>query len=76
MPPPTQFAGVFWGDYSGLAAYHGTAHPAWSDTRTPELIACPVAPGAPPALCTQLATTAPTANDQEAMTAALPVPLP
>ncbi len=73
MPPPTQFSGTFWGDYTGLAAYHGTAHPAWSDTRTPEVFACSV-PGSPPGLCTQLATNAPRANDQEAMTAGLGVP--
>ena len=40
--------GVFWGDYTGLAAFHGSAHPAWSDTRTPELVACsPVASARP-----------------------------
>ncbi len=74
MPPPTQFAGTFWGDYTGLAAYHGTAHPAWSDTRTPELFACPATGGQPPALCLQAAPNAAVANDQEAFTAAVPVP--
>ncbi len=75
MPAPTQFAGTFWGDYTGLAAYHGTAHPAWSDTRTPEVFACPVAAGQPPALCLQVGVgSAPAANDQEAFTAAVGVP--
>jgi hypothetical protein len=74
MPPPTQFEGTFWGDYTGLAAYHGIAHPAWSDTRTPELFICPASSGAPPSLCTQSAPNAPRANDQEAFTAALKVP--
>lgn len=74
MPPPTQFEGTFWGDYTGLAAYHGTAHPAWSDTRTPELFACPVPSGQPPSLCVQEAANARIANDQEAFTAAVPVP--
>ncbi len=27
MPPPTQFSGQFWGDYTGLAAWTGTAPP-------------------------------------------------
>jgi hypothetical protein len=31
MPPPTQFAGQFYGDYSGLAAYTDE-YPLWLDT--------------------------------------------
>jgi hypothetical protein len=76
MPAPTQFEGLFWGDYTGLAAFHGTAHPAWSDTRTPELVSCPGTSGAAPALCTQIVTGQLVANDQEAFTAALKVPTP
>jgi hypothetical protein len=76
LPAPTQFEGQFWGDYTGLAAYHGTAHPAWSDTRTPELVACAALKGSPPALCTQHTPGLPTANDQEAFTAAVKVPIP
>jgi hypothetical protein len=74
MPPPTQFGGTFWGDYTGLVAFHGTAHPAWSDTRTPALFLCAVPASRPPTLCTRPAANASTANDQEAFTAAMPVP--
>lgn len=76
MPPPTQFGGVFWGDYTGLAAYHGTAHPAWSDTRTPGVFTCPgtATETRAPALCVLPGTNAPYQNDQEAMTARVAVP--
>ena len=59
MPPPTQFPesngfSAFWGDYTGLAA-DTQAHPFWSDTRDPDLFACPGAtPGSfasPPTVC-------------------------
>jgi hypothetical protein len=76
MPPPTQFDGTFWGDYTGLAAYHGRAHPAWSDTRTPELVICSTVPAGPPTLCTHRDTGEGTANDQEAFTAIVDVPAP
>jgi hypothetical protein len=76
MPPPTQFEGDFWGDYTGLAAYHGRAHPAWSDTRTPELVVCPTASPAPPTLCTHRDTGRVTANDQEAFTASVRLLVP
>lgn len=49
MPPPTQFAGTFWGDYTGLDAVGNVAHPVWSDTRNPELVLCPGSAGPPPA---------------------------
>jgi hypothetical protein len=76
MPAPTQFSGLFWGDYTGLAAWTGTAHPAWSDTRTPEIFTCPgsATTTSPPGLCTSGG--AHPANDQEAMTASLSVPTP
>jgi hypothetical protein len=53
MPPPTEFSGLFWGDYTGLAAA-GKAWPIWSDTRAPDLFLCPGsgAPGVPPQVCT------------------------
>jgi hypothetical protein len=76
MPPPTQFGGTFWGDYTGLAAYHGRAHPAWSDTRTPELVACQATAAGPPTLCTHRDAGKVTANDQEAFTATVDVPAP
>ena len=55
MPPPTEFSGQFLGDYSGIAAYLD-AYPLWSDTRNPDLFACPgTTPGTlatPPSVCT------------------------
>jgi len=52
MPPPTQFGGQFYGDYSGLDAY-SDAVPIWMDTRDPELFLCPNTgtPGNPPQIC-------------------------
>jgi len=57
MPPPTQFPesngfSVFWGDYTGLAA-DNNAHPIWSDTRDPDLFACPgsLPISTPPSVC-------------------------
>lgn len=75
MPPPTQFSGVFWGDYTGLTAMD-TAHPIWSDTRSPELFLCPGTslPGVPPALCTASASNASFANDQDIYIDSTPVP--
>src|SRR5204862_2204934 len=37
MPPPTQFAGTFYGDYAGIAVTNRTASPLWSDTRPVDL---------------------------------------
>ena len=70
MPVPTQFPesngySVFWGDYAGLSAVDN-AYPFWSDTRDPDLFACPGATAGtfamPPSVCG--ATTQP-ANSQE-----------
>ncbi len=86
MPLPTEFpeagtTGVFWGDYTGLAAVDN-AYPLWSDTRDPALFLCPGPGGTgiatPPAVCagtftTDTGTTV-AANDQDIFTAALPVP--
>jgi hypothetical protein len=89
MPPPTQFAGTFWGDYTGLDAVRDQAHPIWSDTRNPELVLCPgsagpppagqTSGGPPPAVCT--ATIGPdatgprqTINDQDIFTDTVPIP--
>ena len=87
MPLPTQFpeAGgfsAFWGDYTGLTA-DTQAHPFWSDTRDPDVFACPGdTPGSfasPPSLCG--AKTPPDAsgnqtvlNDQNGYTANVAVP--
>jgi hypothetical protein len=53
MPPPTQFAGLFFGDYTGLAAWNDV-HPLWMDTRDPELFLCPGTgtPTTAPRVCT------------------------
>lgn len=76
MAPPTEFGGVFFGDYAGLAAAADDAHPFWSDTRDPDLFLCPGTgvPGVPPALCTGTATNAALANDQDVFTAELDIP--
>ena len=77
MPPPTQFAGTFWGDYTGLTAVT-SAFPAWSDTRNPALFLCPGTgqPGVPPQLCQAPAANAAVANDQDIYTAEVAVPTP
>jgi hypothetical protein len=79
MPFPTQFpeggnsaGSVFWGDYTGLTA-DTQAHPFWSDTRNPDLFACPGAGGAgtfasPPGVCTAQDNGTPL-NDQDGYTA-------
>jgi hypothetical protein len=41
MPPATEFAGTFFGDYAQLAVAGITAHPVWSDTRPQDLFLCP-----------------------------------
>ena len=75
-PPPTQFAGTFWGDYTGLTA-PDKAYPIWSDTRPPDLFLCPGTgtPGNPPAVCTGSASNASRANDQDVFVASLSIPL-
>jgi hypothetical protein len=76
MPPPSQFSGTFWGDYTGLSASNN-ANPIWSDTRPPELFLCPGTGtvGTPPQVCTGSALNAPRANDQDIFTASLSIPL-
>jgi hypothetical protein len=75
MPPPTQFDGVFWGDYTGLVA-PTNANPLWMDTRTPELFVCPgtATSAGGPQLCGATASNAAVANDQELRTANVAVP--
>ena len=66
LPPPTQFSGIFWGDYTGLDV-GGSALPIWSDTRTRDLFVCPgtaTGPGNPPQLC-GLQDPQGVANDQD-----------
>jgi len=69
MPPPTQFSGLFFGDYAGLAAVE-SLHPIWMDTRDAELFLCPGTglPLVPPQVCTSTAANAALANDQEIFT--------
>ena len=49
LPPPSEFAGVFNGDYNTLAVSGSTAHFTWSDTRNPGVTSCP---GNVDAICT------------------------
>jgi hypothetical protein len=78
MPLPTQFPdaqgnSLFFGDYSGVTAESG-AHPAWMDTRDPDVFLCPgtAVPGKPPALCGGTEPNGLRANDQNIFTATLP----
>ena len=75
MAPPTQFSGLFFGDYTGLTAYT-EAHPLWMDTRNRDLFLCPGTgvPGVPPVLCTATAPNGLVANDQDIFSAAVGVP--
>ncbi len=54
MPPATEFAGLFYGDYFQLAVTGDIAHPVWSDTRATDLFLCPGTgtAGHPPQVCT------------------------
>jgi hypothetical protein len=81
MPFPTQFPdtqgnSLFYGDYSGLSASDGVAHPLWMDTRSPDLFLCPGtgAPGVPPSICKLVGTSGIFDNDQDAFTATLEIP--
>jgi hypothetical protein len=75
MPPPTQFAGTFYGDYTGLDAMTN-ANPIWMDTRNPELFTGGVCGSSQPvyATCSGTYQNGLTANDQDIYTANLPVP--
>jgi hypothetical protein len=79
MPPPTQFSGQFFGDYTGLDV-SDQAHPLWMDTRDPDLFLCPGTgtPGTPPETCQGVEGGGPqqglTANDEDIFTAGVPIP--
>jgi hypothetical protein len=79
MPPPTQFSGQFFGDYTGLAA-SDDAHPLWMDTRDVDLFLCPGTgtPGNPPTVCTGTESAGfqagLTANDEDVFTRGLAIP--
>jgi hypothetical protein len=69
MPPPTQFSGTFFGDYTGLDAWEN-ANPIWMDTRNPELFTGGVCGGSVYATCTgTYSDTGLVANDQDIYTA-------
>jgi hypothetical protein len=75
MPPETQFGGVFFGDYSGLAA-PDQAFPLWMDTRNAEVFICPgtATPGNPPQVCNATTTSGILANDQDIFTDSVNIP--
>jgi hypothetical protein len=73
MPFPTEFGGLFFGDYTGLSAVDN-AYPLWMDTRNPELFACPSTTSAAPSVCGGAYPNGVLANDQDIYTASLPVP--
>ncbi len=79
MPPPTEFSGQFFGDYTGLAA-SSDAHPLWMDTRDTDLFLCPGTgtPGNPPDNCTGTEDGGPqdgmTANDEDIFTSDVGIP--
>ncbi|HEV7208987.1 MAG TPA: hypothetical protein VGN54_09630 [Mycobacteriales bacterium] len=79
MPPPTEFGGIFYGDYTGLTAT-SEAHPFWPDTRSTDLFACLDSatgqPASPPTLCTGTEPNGLTANDQDVYTSTESVPTP
>jgi hypothetical protein len=79
MPPPTEFTddqgnSLFYGDYSGLAALGGSAHPLWADTRSLDLFTGSVCGTSPPAVCTGIEPNGLTANDEDISTASVGVP--
>ncbi len=73
MPPPTEFSGLFMGDYSGLAA-STKAWPLWTDTRNPELFYCPSSVSSTPAVCGATDANGLAANDQDIYTENVSVP--
>jgi hypothetical protein len=79
MPPPTEFSGQFFGDYTGLGV-SDQAHPLWMDTRDPDLFLCPGTgtAGNPPQTCQGAEGGGPqtglTANDEDIFTAGVSIP--
>jgi hypothetical protein len=72
MPLPTEFPdtqgnSIFFGDYTGLAAYGNTAYPVWMDTRDRDLILCPGTgtTGVPPKVCYFTEPNGLKANDED-----------
>jgi hypothetical protein len=75
MPPPTEFSGQFFGDYTGLDV-SDQAHPLWMDTRDPDLSLCPGTgtEGNPPQTCQGSEPNGLTANDEDIFTAGVAIP--
>jgi hypothetical protein len=75
-PAQSQFAGLFYGDYTGLAVTDSAAFPLWSDTRDLDLVLCrgTGTPKAPPNVCTFTAPNANPANDENVYTARVALP--
>jgi hypothetical protein len=75
MPPPTQFSGQFFGDYTGLDV-SDQAHPLWMDTRDPDLFLCPGS--GPPQVCQGTEggglQAGLIANDEDIFTTGVPIP--
>jgi hypothetical protein len=69
MPLPTQYLGLFFGDYAGLSGVDDV-HPIWTDTRDPQLLLCPgtAKAGVPPAVCRMTAPNGISLNNQEIFT--------
>jgi hypothetical protein len=61
LPPPTQFSGTFWGDYTGLTA-PDKAYPLWSDTRPTRPRFVPDRPPTPRAPTTRMPSLPPSAS--------------
>ena len=75
-PAQSQFAGLFYGDYTGLAVTDSAAFPLWADTRDLDLVLCrgTGTPKAPPNVCTFTAPNANPANDENVYTARVALP--
>jgi hypothetical protein len=81
IPAPTQFPdaqgnSLFWGDYSGLSASNGVAHPIWADSRDLDLFLCPGTgtQEVAPALCTATEPDGDVALDENIYTAKVNLP--
>jgi hypothetical protein len=74
-PAQSQFAGVFYGDYTGLAVTDKVAIPIWMDTRDVDLMLCKGTgtKNAPPNVCTFTAPNANPANDENVYVARVPL---
>ena len=80
MPPPTQFSGTFFGDYTGLDALRTTLIRSGWTRVTSDLFLCPGTgvPGTPPDVCTGTESAGfqagLTANDQDVFSAGVGIP--